>query len=93
MNKSIESLTPCQDWFYVADDGTGKVIVFRVAAWALQIDGQVVGLISASSAKTPDNVARLVAPPPIGGMYLHRDSLSESQVKQANEGAKPQAFQ
>lgn len=67
MQNKIQSLTPCHDWFYVADGGAGKDIIFRVAAWALLSDGQVIGMIAVSAATTDQNIARLVAPPPIGG--------------------------
>lgn len=91
MFPKIQNLSPCDGWFYVAHDD-GKDIIFRVAAWAVRDDGQVVGMISASGAVTDEKIPRLVTPPSIGGMYLHRDSLSDSQLKQAVEGSKPRTF-
>ena len=86
----ILSLTPCTDWFYIGEDAsTGKLVIFRVAAWALRSDGDVVGMIAAATARTVENEARLVTPPPIGGSYYHRDSLTADQIKQAADGARP----
>lgn len=86
----FQSLTPCTDWFYIGEDtSTGKLVIFRVAAWALRPDGDVVGMIAAYSARTAENEARLVTAPSIGGSYYHRDSLTEDQIKQAADGARP----
>ncbi len=79
----IKSLTPCNDWYFVAKGTRDEDIVFRVAAWALLQNSDVIGLISASGAGTETNVARLVAPPPIKGMYIAGDQLTPSQRGQA----------
>jgi len=82
----ITSLCPCTDWFYTATGSQDEPIVFRVAAWALQGSGDVVGLVSASGANTNTNVPRLVAPPPIGGRYIHVSQLTEQQSERAALG-------
>lgn len=73
---AIVQITPCVDWFYVAPD-----VIFRVAAWALYGNGDVVGLVSAG-AVTEEKQAMLISPPPIGGTYLHESKLSIEQKLQ-----------
>jgi hypothetical protein len=80
------SLCPCADWFYTATGSQDEPIVFRVAAWALQDNGDVIGLVSASSATTNANVSRLVGPPPIGGRYVHESQLTPQQRERAALG-------
>lgn len=88
-HSKIQSLSPCNDWFYIEEGASaGKDNIYRVAAWALRTDGQVIGMIAAASAHTEENVPRLVTPPQLGGAYFHRDSLTPDQIKQAADGAR-----
>ncbi|MFV8645070.1 hypothetical protein [Ralstonia pseudosolanacearum] len=48
--------------------------------------GDVVGMIPTSDAATKDNVARLVTPPPIKGMYVPEERLTEQQKAAAKRG-------
>ncbi|WP_301255418.1 hypothetical protein [Eleftheria terrae] len=86
MSERFSSLSPCSDWFYAAKGTRDECIVFRIAAWALTEEGEAVGLVSASSATTSANVSCLVAPPPIGGRYLHVSQLDEEQRNAARLG-------
>jgi len=71
-----QSVVPCSGWYFVAkNSGDDSDIVFPVAAWSMNESGEVIGLISVTNAVTKDNIARLVAPPPIGGTYKHERQL------------------
>ncbi|KAA0073152.1 hypothetical protein CIW54_27945 (plasmid) [Paraburkholderia sp. T12-10] len=82
----IQSIAPCTGWYYTAKGARDEDIVFDVAAWAITDAGEVVGMISASDAATDDGVARLVAPPPIKGMYVPAERLTERQKVVAARG-------
>lgn len=89
MRPQIQSISPCEDWYYVHKDADGKSIIHRLAVWGIRDNGEVIGLISALGANTEDNIARLVPPPGLGGKYLHRDSLSGEEIKMAGARARP----
>ncbi len=81
----IVNISPCEDWYYVGIGAKQEAIVFKVAAWALNIEGQVHGLIAAGN-KSGNEPARLTLPPPIGGTYKIREHLSQEELEAA---AKP----
>lgn len=83
---AIQSIAPCSGWYYTAKGSQQEDIVFKVAAWAVLDSGDVVGMIPASDAATKDNVARLVTPPPIKGMYVPEERLTEQQKTAAKRG-------
>jgi hypothetical protein len=82
----IQSIAPCTGWYYTAKGSRQEDIVFNVAAWALTDAGDVIGMIPVSDAATGDNVARLVAPPPIKGTYVPAERLTEQQKAAAARG-------
>jgi len=57
-----------------------------VAAWAITEAGEVIGMIPVSDGVAADNVARLVAPPPIKGTYVPAERLTEQQKAAAARG-------
>jgi hypothetical protein len=77
----IKNIVPCDGWYFTAPAPSEheSPIVFKVAAWALYENGDVVGLVNASGATTRENVGRLVAPPPIKGSYRSEDQLNTEQ--------------
>lgn len=83
---TYSNLIPATDWFYVHKQLTTQAdappVVHHVAAFALDEQGEPVGLIAvAQGNKAPP---RLVSPPPgVDGMYLHRDQLNEQEAELA----------
>ncbi len=57
-----------------------------MAAWAITEAGEVIGMIPVSDGVAADNVARLVAPPPIKGTYVPAERLTEQQKAAAARG-------
>lgn len=51
--------------------------VYPIAAWALQSDGNTVGLVARCSAGT--HQPKLIPPPEYPGEYLHRDQLNDEE--------------
>jgi hypothetical protein len=82
----IQSISPCAGWYWAAKGSRGEDIVFNVAAWALTEAGEVIGMIPVTDGVTKDNVARLVAPPPIKGTYIPTERLTEQQKATAARG-------
>lgn len=76
---NFKQVTPCTEWFYVADsEGKGDVVI-RLAAWALTSSQEVVGLI-ADTQQT--GVPLLVLPPEdFPATYKHRRELNEWQCE------------
>jgi len=78
----ITSIIPATDWFYVHQAistlADSPPVVYHVAAFGLDEDGQVVGLIPVTPGqKQPP---RLVTPPPgVDGRYAHRDELTAQE--------------
>jgi len=76
-----KQIIPAEDWFFVSKDTGGKIVVFRVAAWALQEDGgDVVGLVGHVTSE-PNRTPRLIPVPPDGGLYKHLSELTISELK------------
>lgn len=82
----IQSIAPCTGWYWAAKGSRDEDIVFNVAAWAITEAGEVIGMLPVSDAVTDDNVARLVAPPPIKGTYVPAERLTEQQKAAASRG-------
>lgn len=78
-----KQIIPATDWFHVEYKKTqNNLCMYRIVAWGLTEEGQVIGLISVNGSQQNDGLnnkmARLVTVPPTGGgMYKHRDELSE----------------
>lgn len=76
----LTGLIPATDWFFVfsleAEEDGRKYSVQRLAAWALTEEGEVTGLVSVSDPRREGLTARLIAPPPEKGQYLHLDQLT-----------------
>jgi hypothetical protein len=68
-------IIPCSGWNYTHPNPQqgGAEVIHPVAAWALLESGEVIGLLAIQDSergpKTTDGIARLVAPPPVGGSY------------------------
>ncbi len=79
-------IVPATDWFFVHPDVLAKnpPTVWHLAAWGLTSEGEVVGLVGAFGAEQGrDGVApKLVSVPPVPGVYLHRDQLTEVEREQ-----------
>ncbi|MCT8281769.1 hypothetical protein [Xanthomonas translucens] len=77
------SIVPAADWFFVHDGvpKTSGPTVWRLAAWGLQPDGAVVGLIGAFGHKqgSEHKPPSLIQIPPVPGEYLHWSQLNEQE--------------
>lgn len=78
---TYKNLIPATDWFYVHKQSIVPV-VYHVAAFALDEQDKVVGLIPVAQGN--NNAPRLVPPPSgVDGFYLHRDQLNEQEAELA----------
>jgi hypothetical protein len=77
MNETRQFLSADGWCYYSLDDQRAYVSIWDVALWEVLPDGLIIGLISASIAKTKGNIACLTAPPPIGGQYFLKGSPSD----------------
>ncbi|QEL55467.1 methionyl-tRNA formyltransferase [Chromobacterium paludis] len=76
-----QTVTPAQDWFFVFKS-EGRPIVHHIAAWEQSDDGKLVGLIGGTK-RNPYETSHLVTIPPVDGVYLHREQLSEEELEAA----------
>lgn len=80
------AMMPATDWFFVHEypggNATRTHTVHHLAAWALTEDGEITGLVPVSDANVKRGLtAKLVAPPPVEGSYVHREQLTASMLK------------
>lgn len=88
------SIIPATDWCFVHNGESEKLppVVWRLAAWGVNSDGNVIGLIGAfgeqqgASGKTPS----LSSVPTVAGRYLHREQLNEMENEQLGKRAAKQ---
>lgn len=79
-----ETLMPANDWFFVAlpRGAQNKTIVSRLAAWKVDVEGRVIGLVSVpgggDSSHMP-TVCRLIGVPPLYGVYKHESELTSEE--------------
>lgn len=77
-------ISPATNWYFRHDNsphGERPCTVYQIAAWALTEEGEVVGLVAVRDPETKR--AKLVAPPPLPGDYLHQEQLSAEELKYA----------
>lgn len=80
-----KSVVAALDWVFVVlpVPPGNELIVWRIAAWALSEQGDVVGLVSVRGGGQGDEVmgktCRLVAPPPLRGIYKHISELDQDE--------------
>lgn len=75
-----KSIIPATDWYFVDKPKSGEQVVWRIAAWALTNSGEVIGLLGGTGATADaDGIPRLVAVPPVNGLYLHKEQLSPEE--------------
>jgi hypothetical protein len=82
-------ISPADGWHFVSkEEGSGKPIVFTLAAWALVEDGSaVIGLVGNVPGGGPERessshkmMARLVSVPPIEGEYKHVSGMTVAEL-------------
>ena len=76
-----KAITPADGWFFVVFPVApqNELVVWRVPVWALNDEGDVVGLVSVAGGGNDDSMGRvckLVAPPPLRGVYKHETELT-----------------
>jgi len=82
-----KTIIPATDWYFSHPRVNDKEppVVWRLAAWGLKEDGEVIGLVGAFG---PDHAAEgkaphLVSIPKVPGAYLHRSQLTDIELQQA----------
>lgn len=80
-----KAITPAADWFFVVFPVApqNELVVWRVPVWALNDEGDVVGLVSVPGGSKDDPImgatCKLVAPPPLRGVYKHESELTPDE--------------
>lgn len=88
---SYKHISPAGEWFYVqiATEHDRHTVVYPVAVWATNDEGEVIGLISVAGGGPDDKimgrVCRLVAPPPLRGVYKHLAELDANENRSFKE--------
>jgi hypothetical protein len=72
---AYKQLIPAGDWYYKFGD-----VVWNVAAFAVNDDDEVIGLVGAGNKGTLIGVPR--SP---GGAYLHRNQLTAEEIELADK--------
>lgn len=75
-----KAIAGTDNWFYVRDspNGAGKEI-FHVAAWGLDLEGNVFGLVDLGGSLRRG--IPILEPVPPEGDYVHRDKLDHKQLE------------
>ena len=82
---SYTTITPATDWFFVVypTASSNEIIVWRVPVWAINDDGEVIGLVSVPGGGNEDEnmgkLCKLIAPPPLRGAYKHESELNDKE--------------
>ena len=79
----IVNICACNDWFFVHEGSQGQLIVLRIAAWGINEQGDVLGLVSHQ--ELGDTPLKIVPVPPLPGAYKHKDELTEEQMHATQE--------
>lgn len=79
---SVTQMMPASDWFFRFETA-GQLKLVRLAAWGLDHDGRVVGMVSPSTADF--DYAHLVMVPANSGVYLHLDELTPEERQLINQ--------
>lgn len=84
--KSVLQIMPTDQWFYIGrtpEPMESAICIYRIAAWALQTDGTVVGLIGmpwlSNLAYQPIKNPCLTELPNIEGIYKHLDDFTQQE--------------
>lgn len=82
-----KTITQADNWFYVVEKnehGIGPTVQ-RIAAWAQNEEGDVIGLMSVTKGGYNDPQGRstngLIQIPPLRGVYKHKDELSVEEIE------------
>ncbi len=92
VSMGYKSITPAIGWFFVTFPiaPQNELIVWHVPVWALNDEGNVVGLLSVPGGGAEDDVmgstCKLVGPPPLRGVYKHESELSNNERTAAFSG-------
>ncbi|MEZ6936931.1 hypothetical protein [Aeromonas sp. S19(2024)] len=85
---SVTQMMPADGWFF-RFEVEGKPRLLRLAAWGLDHDGRIVGMVSASTSDF--DYAHLVMVPSSTGVYLHEGDFS-SEDKLLLKASEPNVF-
>lgn len=80
---------PAAGWYFTHPNVTPNEprIFYRVAMWRVESDGAIVGMVSINYPESPaaPPANRLVAPPPVRGIYVHIDDLTHEDQARITE--------
>lgn len=80
-----KAIIPASDWVFVVfpEQERNELVVWRLACWGLTDQGDAIGLVSVAGGGQNDSVmqgtCRLVAPPPLRGIYKHVSELDKDE--------------
>ncbi len=77
--ENFKNIIPAQDWFfyYINAPSESKYAFLRVAVWAMNDEGETVGLVAVQ--KGIHEPKTLEVPPPLKGGYIHWADMNEEQ--------------
>lgn len=78
---SVTQMMPANDWFFLFE-AAGKPSLLRLAAWGLDHEGRIVGMVPASTADF--DYPHLVMVPSNQGSYVHLDNLTPADQQLIN---------
>ncbi|MDR5016244.1 hypothetical protein RF663_18685 [Aeromonas veronii] len=78
---SVTQMMPADGWFF-RFEAAGKLNMLRLAAWGLDHDGLIVGMVPASTADF--DYPHLVMVPSNQGSYIHIDNLTPNEQQLIN---------
>jgi hypothetical protein len=77
---NINQITPATDWFFIHPSESGETpIAHPIAAWALQPNGDVVGLIGNDPAIARGLPKLAMVPSVPGGAYKHISAMTDKE--------------
>lgn len=79
---SVSQVIPANDWFFRFEH-SGMPHVVRIAAWGLDHEGHVFGMVSASTADFDS--PHLVKVSSRYGVYLHREDMTSDELMLVNQ--------
>ncbi|MCS3459119.1 hypothetical protein [Aeromonas sp. BIGb0445] len=75
--QGYKQIMPADGWHFRHETAqqNGDFVMYRLAAWALTHDGNVIGLVAANF--QDQQPQRLFSVPPVPGVYKHADELTK----------------
>ncbi|MFK0665720.1 hypothetical protein [Aeromonas salmonicida] len=77
--QGFKQIMPADGWYFRHETAqqNGDFVMYRLAAWALTHDGNVIGLVAANF--QDQQPQRLFGVPPVPGVYKHAEELTKAE--------------